>query len=113
MPDDPKLTPEALAAHYFPSLAVAPFDSAAEQREAWLRFLDMLCAAMLLYREENGGEAAAFRCGLGQERELAQPPRAARHRLCFIHPGTSTVILVIFMSVIITLIYFMSLPGIY
>ena len=84
MPDDPKLTPEALAAHYFPSLAVAPFDSAAEQREAWLRFLDMLCAAMLLYREENGGEAAAFRCGLGQERELAQLllPRAPAAFLC-------------------------------
>lgn len=83
MPDKTKLSPESLAAHYFPELPDAPFESAGEQREAWLRFLDMLCAAMLLYKEEAGDESAAFCSSLGSERELAEillPRRPAAFR---------------------------------
>ena len=83
MSDEKRLAPESLAAHYFPELPETAFGSAEEEREAWLRFLDMLCAAMLLYKEENGPEAAAFCSSLGAERELAAqllPRRPAAFR---------------------------------
>ena len=93
MSDEKRLAPESLAAHYFPELPETAFGSAEEEREAWLRFLDMLCAAMLLYKEENGPEAAAFCSSLGAERELAAQLKPQQNVLLNASPFKQMVVL--------------------
>lgn len=72
MANPANLTPRDLAAKYFPSVPDAAYPDAQAERSDWLGFLDMLCAAMLLYRETGGAQTMAFRCCIGQEQELAE-----------------------------------------